>query len=80
MLYNSPPPTQGLAALMILAIFERLGVTRLESFEHVHGLVEATKRAFAARNRSSPIPRICANGPRRFLTREYLDREAARST
>ena len=27
-LYNTPPPTQGLASLMILALFERLRVTR----------------------------------------------------
>ncbi len=45
-LYNSPPPTQGLASLMILALFERLRVAEAESFEHVHALVEATKRAF----------------------------------
>ena len=49
-LFNAPPPTQGLASLMILALFERLGVERAESFAHVHGLIEATKRAFAARN------------------------------
>src|SRR5207344_24949 len=27
-LYNTPPPTQGLASLMILGLFERLGVTQ----------------------------------------------------
>src|SRR5262249_35852026 len=37
-LYNSPPPTQGLASLIILALFERLRVNRGESFEHVHGI------------------------------------------
>ncbi|MGH8263475.1 MAG: gamma-glutamyltransferase family protein [Steroidobacteraceae bacterium] len=50
--YNLPPPTQGVASLMILALFDRLrGDTRAESFEHVHGLVEATKQAFLWRNR-----------------------------
>src|SRR5206468_2792624 len=42
-LYNTPPPTQGLASLMILALFERLRINEAESFDHVHGLVEATK-------------------------------------
>ena len=42
---NLPPPTQGLASLLILGIFERLGEARLDSFEHHHGLIEATKRA-----------------------------------
>ena len=49
-LYNAPPPTAGLASLVTLGIFERLGVNRPESFEHIHGLVEASKRALAVRN------------------------------
>ena len=50
-LYNTPPPTQGLASLIILALFERLRVAEAESFDHVHGIVEATKRAFRVRDR-----------------------------
>jgi gamma-glutamyltranspeptidase/glutathione hydrolase len=49
-LFNTPPPTQGLASLLILGLFGRLAVKRGESFEHLHGLVEATKRAFAIRD------------------------------
>ena len=49
--YNTPPPTQGLASLIILALFERLRVAEAESFDHIHGLVEATKRAFLVRDR-----------------------------
>lgn len=49
--YNLPPPTQGLASMLILGIFERLGCTEAESFAHVHGLVESTKQAFLVRNR-----------------------------
>ena len=30
-LFNTPPPTQGLASLMILALFERLRVTEAEA-------------------------------------------------
>ena len=45
-----PPPTQGLASLMILAIFDRLGVETGESFEHIHGLIESTKQAFIVRD------------------------------
>ena len=46
-LYNFPPPTQGMSSLLILALYERLGIETGESFDHIHGLVEATKRAFA---------------------------------
>ena len=48
---NSAPPTQGLAALLILGIFERLGAPEDESFAHVHGLIEASKRGLAIRDR-----------------------------
>ena len=53
--YNTDAPTQGLASLMILALFDRLGVREAETFEHIHGLIEATKRAFACATASSPI-------------------------
>ncbi len=38
--WNSPPPTQGLASLLILGIAERLDLGRVDSLEFVHGLVE----------------------------------------
>ena len=46
-IYNFPPPTQGLSSLLILALYERLGLPSEEGFAHVHGLVEATKQAFS---------------------------------
>jgi len=49
-LYNSAPPTQGFASLMILALFDRLRADAADGFDHVHGLVEATKQAFLLRD------------------------------
>ncbi|WP_404480433.1 gamma-glutamyltransferase family protein [Novosphingobium sp. BL-52-GroH] len=49
-LYNATPPTQGFAALMILALFDRLAADVPDGFDHVHGLVEATKQAFLLRD------------------------------
>ena len=70
-LYNTPPPTQGLASLILLAIFDRLRIAEAESFDHVHGIVESTKRAFPATSRNGmniatwgrcPGPEVlCAN-------------------
>ena len=48
---NAAPPTQGLAALLILGIFEALGAPCDESFAHIHGLIEASKRGLAIRDR-----------------------------
>jgi gamma-glutamyltranspeptidase len=75
--YNFPPPTQGLASLLILGIFEKLGVARAESFDHHHGLVEATKRAFAIRDRQITDPAHMKADLGSFLTEEALAREAA---
>jgi gamma-glutamyltranspeptidase/glutathione hydrolase len=75
-LYNVPPPTQGLASLIILGLFARLRVVTPESFEHVHGLVEATKRAFRVRDRVITDPgRLPAPLPP-FLEAKFLDAEA----
>ncbi|HZQ14436.1 MAG TPA: gamma-glutamyltransferase family protein [Pseudolabrys sp.] len=77
-LYNAPPPTQGLSSLIILALFERLRVDKAESFEHIHGLVEATKRAFRVRDRIISDPDRMTADPSRFLTPAFLDAEAAK--
>jgi gamma-glutamyltranspeptidase/glutathione hydrolase len=75
-LYNAPPPTQGLASLIILALFDRLRVTQAESFEHVHGLVESTKRAFRVRDRVITDPDRITVDLNRFLAPAFLDAEA----
>lgn len=71
--YNLPPPTQGLSALMILGLFERLGVTQGEGFAHLHGLVESTKLAFRVRNRVVTDPQRLPASPSSFLPPEALD-------
>ena len=55
-LYNTAPPTQGVASLAILALFDRLHADEAEGFVHVHGLVEATKQAFLWRDRHCGDP------------------------
>jgi gamma-glutamyltranspeptidase/glutathione hydrolase len=77
-LYNFPPPTQGLASLMILAIFERLGIKEAETFEYLHGIVEATKQAFLVRDRVVGDPAYMAEQAEHYLTPEILDELASR--
>ncbi len=74
-LFNSAPPTQGLASLIILALFDRLDVARAESFDHVHGLIKATKRAFLIRDRFVTDPAHMDVDPKDFLSPDWLDRE-----
>jgi gamma-glutamyltranspeptidase len=77
-LFNFPPPTQGLSSLMILALFERLGVTTAEDFDHVHGLIEATKQAFIVRDRIIGDPASMTERAEDFLDAAMLDKLAAR--
>jgi gamma-glutamyltranspeptidase len=75
--YNLPPPTQGLSTLMILGLFERLGVLQSDGFAHIHGLVEATKRAFRVRDSVVTDVRRLPSDPTAFLTPTMLDTLAA---
>lgn len=77
-LFNMIAPTQGVSSLMILGLFDRLGVTTGEGFDHVHGLIEATKQAFIRRNAELGDPRHMATPAQDWLTSDTLDTVAAR--
>jgi gamma-glutamyltranspeptidase/glutathione hydrolase len=80
-LYNLTPPTQGLASLLILAIFDRLRqrhrIDEAEGVAYLHALVEATKQAFKVRNRHLADPATMAErgvAPEPFLSDAFIDR------
>jgi gamma-glutamyltranspeptidase/glutathione hydrolase len=77
-LYNTPPPTQGLASLIILALYGRLRVAEAEGFDHIHGLIEATKRAFAVRDRFITDPDRLPGPIAPVLDAPFLDAQAGR--
>ncbi len=74
--YNTDAPTQGIVSLMILALFDRLGIATAEGFEHVHGLVEATKRALRVRDRVVTDPSRLAHALDRCLEPRFIAGEA----
>ena len=75
--YNSQPPTQGLASLAILGILDRLGLREDESADFVHLCVEATKRAFRFRDRMCADFDRVPGDPQELLAGTSLDGEAA---
>jgi gamma-glutamyltranspeptidase/glutathione hydrolase len=77
-IYNMPPPTQGLASLIILGLFDRLAVDAADGFPYLHGLVEATKLAFEVRDTIVTDPAYMKADPQSFLTSQALDDMAAR--
>lgn len=76
-LFNVPPPTQGLASLILHGVFARLPEAEAESFAHIHGLVEASKRAYAIRDRVVTDFDHLAVDPAAYLSEARLAREAA---
>jgi gamma-glutamyltranspeptidase len=76
--YNLPPPTQGLATLMILGLCERLGDKPVDSPAYVHALVECTKQAFLVRDSSIADPAVMKVDPASFLRADGLAALAAR--
>ena len=75
--YNTPPPTQGLASLVLLGLFDRLpSGTSCGSFEHLHALVEATKIATqVAESVVTDFDRLIQD-PRAYLEPAWLDAAA----
>jgi len=79
-LFNVPPPSQGIVSLILLGLSDRLAWFEGgggEDFAHLHGLVEATKRAFLVRNAEVTDPAFMSVTPETLLSAERLDRLAA---
>jgi gamma-glutamyltranspeptidase/glutathione hydrolase len=62
---------------MILALFERLNISEAEGFDHIHGLVEATKLALRARDRSVTDPSRLSHPLARHLEPRFIVSGAA---
>lgn len=70
--YNMPPPTQGLASLLILALYARSMANEADGVDHLHKLVECTKAAFRIRNRYVTDPDYMERTAVDFLTEPSL--------
>ncbi len=58
--FNMPPPTQGIASLLILALYDRMASSEPDGFDHIHRLVECTKTAFRIRDKAAIDPRYAS--------------------
>lgn len=74
---NLPPPTQGLASLMILGISDHFDLESMSDSAYVHALVESTKRAFRVRDRIVTDPNRVPEDPQQLLRAEKLKELAA---
>lgn len=79
-LLNLPPPTQGIASMLILGIYQQLLAQSphpVDGIDYVHTLVEATKAAFRVRDALVTDPDHLREDPTRYLTAEAIARLAA---
>ena len=76
-LFNMIAPTQGVASLSILGLFDRLRIEEGEGFAHVHGLIESTKQAFIRRNAHLGDPAHMTPSAQEWLRPDALDAMAA---
>lgn len=78
-LYNLAPPTQGLASLLILGIYDRIRQAgwNPDNAAGIHALVEATKQAFVLRDKHVTDPAHMQVDPALLLQGKTLDALAA---
>jgi gamma-glutamyltranspeptidase / glutathione hydrolase len=78
-LYELPPNNQGLTALLILNILEGLDLKSMRSDPvlYYHTLVEATKIAFADRNRYIADPAFAKVPVKELISKEYATKRRA---
>ncbi|MBU2978941.1 gamma-glutamyltransferase [Alteromonas sp. C1M14] len=71
-LYNLPAPTQGIASLLILALYDKVWQQGSSDTDMVHLLIECTKQAFLKRNRFVTDPSRIQTDLRQLLTDSSL--------
>jgi gamma-glutamyltranspeptidase len=75
-LYNLPAPTQGIASLIILALFDKVQHQAKTEAEFIHLLVECTKQAFLVRDAVLTDPSHLAKPLEHYLQEENLNQLA----
>ncbi len=76
--YNMPPPTQGLASLLLLGIYEKLGLKTCSDTDYIHAIVEATKAAFRIRDAHVSDPAYMVKAASDFLDKQTIEQLVAR--
>ena len=71
-LYNLPAPTQGIASLLILALYDKLKDKVSSDIDFIHLLVECTKRAFLLRDKVVGDPLAHSIDLSQYLTDDHL--------
>ncbi len=75
-LFNLPPPTQGLASLLILGILDELSIDFKNDVELIHLIVEITKAVFKIRDKHISDPKYMTVNVNDFLRKDFIKKLA----
>ena len=75
-LFNLPPPTQGLASILILGLLDELSINCKNDVELIHNIVEITKAVFKIRDKHISDPRYMSFHVSEFLTKDFVKKLA----
>ncbi len=71
-LFNLPPPTQGLASILILGVLDELSVNYKNDVDFIHAIVEATKVVFKIRDKYVCDPKYMSTDVNQFLSKDFI--------
>ena len=72
-LFNLPPPTQGLASILILGVLDELSVLYKDDVDFIHTIVEATKVVFKIRDKYVCDPQYMSKDVNQFLSKNFIE-------
>ena len=75
-LFNLPPPTQGLASILILGVLDELSIDCKDDVQLIHLIVEITKAVFKIRDKYISDPRYMSVHVKKFLKKDFIKKLA----
>ena len=75
-LFNLPPPTQGLASILILGVLDELSIDCKKDVELIHLIVEITKAVFRIRDKHISDPRYMSVNVNDFIKKDFIKKLA----
>jgi len=75
-LYNLPPPTQGIASILILGVIDELSICCKNDVELIHLIVEITKAVFKVRDKYISDPRYMSVNVNDFIKKDFIKKLA----
>ncbi|MDC0228145.1 gamma-glutamyltransferase family protein [Alphaproteobacteria bacterium] len=71
-IFNLPPPTQGIASILLLGVLNELSDIYQDDISFIHNIVEATKVVFKIRDKYIGDPKYMTKNVNEFLNKQFI--------